>query len=208
MASVNLGEDETQGAKRGARIAGSAEEVAEWVRAAASGATDSGRRSRRRASAFDEEAGELKGGGIETLTQLMVSLILRWRMLKANVPTCANLNAQFAAHRAAATPALPEYGDDPNSARRRAQILFGSNNNRDFVFRKGVSTPNAPAGQAACDAALDWLAQKARDHPAQLIDGKPYHFPTRARSSARSSQRSTTRRAWWTSRKNRSRRQP
>jgi hypothetical protein len=177
MASVNQGEDETQGTKRGARTAGSVEKVAERVRAAASGATGSGRRSRRRASASDEEAGELKGGGTETLTQLMVSLILRWRRLKTNVPTCANLNAQFAAHRAAATPALPAYGDDPNSARRRAQILFGSNNNRDFVFCKGVSTPNAPAGQAACDAALDWLAQKAGDQPAQLIDGKPYHFP-------------------------------
>jgi hypothetical protein len=170
MSSVNLGEDETQGTKRGARTTGSAEEVAERVRAAASGATGSGRRSRRRASASDEEAGE---GGFETLTQLMVSLTPRWRRLKANVPTCANLNAQFAAHRAAATPAPSAYGADPNSAWRHAQVLFGSNNNKDFIFRKGVSTPNAPVGQAASNAALDWLAQKARDHPAQ----GHCHFP-------------------------------
>jgi hypothetical protein len=72
MASFNLGAEETGTIKRGARTAGSVERVAEQVRFAASGATGSGQRSRRRASASDEEAGELKRGGIETLTQLMV----------------------------------------------------------------------------------------------------------------------------------------
>jgi hypothetical protein len=67
----------------------------------------------------------------------------------------------------------PAYGAASTKERRYAQVLFGTRDSREFFFRKGVPTPNAPAGQAA----LDWLAQKARDHPAQLIEGKPYHFP-------------------------------
>jgi hypothetical protein len=110
----------------------------------------------------------------------MVTLVLRWRKLKENVPTCSNLAAQFATHRDAAAPVALAYGEEPLRARREAQVLFGAAGpraSREFIFRKGVSTPDAPAGTAASDAALDWLARKARKNRAQLINGKPYHFP-------------------------------
>jgi hypothetical protein len=122
----------------------------------------------------------LKAGGIETILQLMVTLVLRWRKLKENVPTCSNLTAQFASHRDAAAPAALAYGEEPMRARRESQVLFGAAGPRafkEFIFRKGVSTPDAPADTTASDAALDWLARKARENPAQLINGKPYHIP-------------------------------
>jgi hypothetical protein len=68
----------------------------------------------------------------------------------------------------------------PTRARREAQVLFGAAGpkaSKEFIFRKGVTTPDAPADTAASDAALDWLARKARENPAQLINGKPYHLP-------------------------------
>jgi hypothetical protein len=122
----------------------------------------------------------LKARGIKTITQLMVTLVLRWRKLKENIPTCSNLTTQLAAHRDAAAPAAPTYGEEPTRARREAQVLFGAigpRASKEFIFRKGVSTPDALAGTAASDAALDWLARKARENPAQLVNGKPYHFP-------------------------------
>jgi hypothetical protein len=186
MASVKLGDEETRGSRPRVRTASSAEEVAEMVKAAVKGTGASERRIRRRALAAtsDEEAAELKDGGIETITQLMVTMVLRWRKLKENVPTCSNLTAQFASHRDAAAPAALAYGEEPTRARREAQVLFGAAGpkaSKEFIFRKGVSTLDAPAGTAASDAALDWLARKARENPAQLINGKPYHFPPHAR---------------------------
>jgi hypothetical protein len=160
MTSVKLGDEETGGSRPRARTASSAEEVAEMVKAAVKGAGALERRIRRRAVAAtsDEEAAELKAGGIETITQLMVTLVLRWRKLKENVSTCSNLTAQFATHRDAAAPAAHAYGKEPTRARREAQVLFGATGPRaskEFIFRKGVSTPDAPCYDCA------WLSLTA-----------------------------------------------
>jgi hypothetical protein len=212
MVSVNLEAEETRNVKRRACTAGSVKEVAEQVRAAASGAAGSGWRSRRCASASDEEAGELKRGGIETLTQLMVSLVLRWRRLKTTVPTCSTLNAQFAARRAAAIPATSSvWGGAKQRPVAGASSLRFPERQRVYLPLRSLHAerPAGQAGQAASDVALNWLAQKGVEHPAQRIDVKLYHFPhTHAKSFARSLSRSTTPHAFQTSRRDRSPRQP
>jgi hypothetical protein len=60
---------------------------------------------------------------------------------------------------------------------KTARNIFGGGAQTEFVFRKGVQTCGAPENAPASEAALAWLAEKARTSPERVVDGSKFYFP-------------------------------
>jgi hypothetical protein len=60
----------------------------------------------------------------------------------------------------------------------KARSIFGGEvHKRSSCSRKGVQTRGAPQNAPASEAALAWLAEKARTSPERVVDGSRFYFP-------------------------------
>jgi hypothetical protein len=115
--------------------------------------------------------------GVETTGQVLGYFVRKWRRKADGDQTCADLDGLLSAHPPHAPTPTPAVESDPKMDVLKARSIFEGSARREFVFRKGVQTRGAPQNAPASEAALAWLAEKARTSPQRVVDGSNFYFP-------------------------------
>jgi hypothetical protein len=115
--------------------------------------------------------------GLETIGEVLGYFVRKWRSKVDGEQTCANLDECLRAHPPYAPPSSPPVAPDSKMEVMKASTIFGAGARKEFVFRKGVQTRNAPQNAPASEAALAWLAEKAKTAPESVREGSKYYFP-------------------------------
>jgi hypothetical protein len=115
--------------------------------------------------------------GLETIGEVLGYFVRKWRSKVDGEQTCADLDERLHAHPHYAPPSSPPVAPDSKMEVMKASTNFGAGARKEFVFWKGVQTRNAPQNAPALEAALAWLAEKARTAPESVREGSKYYFP-------------------------------
>jgi hypothetical protein len=115
--------------------------------------------------------------GLETIEEVLGYFVRKWRSKVDGEQTRADLNERLRAHPPYAPLSIPPVAPDSKIEVMKASTIFGAGARKEFVFRKGVQTRNAPQIAPASEAALAWLAEKARTVLESVREGSKYYFP-------------------------------
>jgi hypothetical protein len=115
--------------------------------------------------------------GLETIGEVLGYFVRKWRSKVDGEQTCADLDKRLRLHAPYPPPSIPSVAPDSKMEVMKASTIFGAGARKEFVFRKGVQTTNAPQNAPALEAVLAWLAEKARTVPESVREGSRYYFP-------------------------------